>query len=169
MENQNYSRILAIDLSTRGFGFALLDGQNTLCNWGAKRVQSDVNNWCVERIRELIAHNKPDIVVIQNLSAKNTRRSQRIKVLSKRIIAVAAQNKVEVRMLTREEVMLAFFGENEGTKYEIAKGIAAKYSDELGFLLPPERKAWMNEDYRMDVFDAVALALTLRRMQKSGK
>jgi len=32
----------------------------------------------------------------------------------------------------------------------------------LASRLPPKRRPWMSEDYRMDIFDAVALALILR-------
>ena len=41
----------------------------------------------------------------------------------------------------------------------MAEILAKRLPEELGFRLPPKRRAWMSEDYRMDIFDAVALAL----------
>ena len=44
-------------------------------------------------------------------------------------------------------------------KQEIAIAIAERFP-ELAPRLPRSRKPWMSEDYRMSIFDAVALALT---------
>jgi hypothetical protein len=45
-------------------------------------------------------------------------------------------------------------------KAKTARIVAAKFP-ELRSRLPPERKPWMSEDYRMAIFDAAAFALTL--------
>lgn len=50
----------------------------------------------------------------------------------------------------------------QGTKHALAEILAKQFSEELASRLPPKRKAWMSEDYRMDIFDAVALVLVLR-------
>ena len=53
-----------------------------------------------------------------------------------------------------------FFSEYDAiTKYQIATTIA-QWLPEFEPRLPPFRKPWMSEDYRMSIFDAVALALT---------
>jgi hypothetical protein len=46
------------------------------------------------------------------------------------------------------------------TKHNIAEKIAQIFPEELSSYLPPERKAWMSEDPRLYVFEAVAMALT---------
>jgi len=38
-----------------------------------------------------------------------------------------------------------------GTKLAIAEILAKKYPEELGSRLPPKRRLWMSEDYRMDI------------------
>jgi hypothetical protein len=53
-------------------------------------------------------------------------------------------------------------GKPKGTKQEIAELLAGKYPDELASRLPPKRKPWKSEDTRMDIFDAVALAVVFR-------
>ena len=75
---------------------------------------------------------------------------------------LAATRKVRVKLFSREKMMQAFFGDRQGTNYELAEIFAKRFPDELGDRLPPKRKAWMSEDCRMDIFDAVALALVLR-------
>ena len=50
-------------------------------------------------------------------------------------------------------------GSDATTKQEIAIAIAERFP-ELAPRLPRSRKPWMSEDYRMSIFDAVALALT---------
>jgi len=54
-----------------------------------------------------------------------------------------------------------FFADGQGTKHALAEILAARFPEELGCRLPPKRRPWMSEDYRMDIFDAVALALVL--------
>jgi hypothetical protein len=46
--------------------------------------------------------------------------------------------------------------------YEIwAKMLAQRFPQELAHLLPPKREAWMNENPKMAMFDAVAFAVIL--------
>ncbi|MCX6925726.1 MAG: hypothetical protein NT154_21315, partial [Verrucomicrobia bacterium] len=55
-----------------------------------------------------------------------------------------------------------FCGARRGTKHALAEIIAQRFPEELGFRVPPKRRPWMSEDFRMDIFDAVALALMVR-------
>jgi hypothetical protein len=50
------------------------------------------------------------------------------------------------------------FSESASNKYEIAVAIANRFP-ELAPRLPRFRKAWMSEDYRMSIFDAVGFGL----------
>lgn len=157
-----YPRILAIAPSTRGFGFALLEGLDTLVDWGVKSVKGDKNARSLAKVDELIAHYQPDVMVLQGTSTKDSRRSPRIRTLSKQIISLAASHKVRVSLFSREQVRQTFFAEDQGTKYALATILADKFPDELGFRLPPKRRPWMSEDSRMGIFDAVALVMVLR-------
>ena len=53
-------------------------------------------------------------------------------------------------------------GNPKGTKQEMAEMLAMQFPDELASRLPPKRKLWKSEDSRMDVFDAMALAVVFR-------
>jgi hypothetical protein len=46
----------------------------------------------------------------------------------------------------------------ESNKYEVASALALQFPA-LASRLPPRRKCWQSEDYRMGIFDAAALGV----------
>jgi hypothetical protein len=82
-----------------------------------------------------------------------------VQALTEKIVAMAGNEQIKVKQFTRKQLNLGFFGDGKGTKHELAERLAARFPEELGFRLPPKRRAWMNEDGRMDIFDAVALVV----------
>src|SRR5437870_248846 len=161
-----YPRILGIAPSTRGFGFALFEGLDVLVDWGVKSITGDKNVGSIMKVEEMIAHYRPDVIVLEDTSTKPFRRSARIRTLTKRIITLAKSRNFTVVLFSREQVRKAFFTEGQGTKHALAEILANKFPEELGFRLPPKRRPWMSEDYRMNIFDAVALALMVRKGSK---
>jgi Holliday junction resolvasome RuvABC endonuclease subunit len=161
--NQKHLRILAISPSTRGFGFAVLEGKATLIDWGVKSVKESKNTRCLAKIGTLIAHYQPTIIVLQNHSDRDSRRSARIRALSRLIVALASRRKVMVKLFSNAQIRRAFVPDGKGTKYALAEILAQRFPEELGHRLPPKRRAWMSEDSRMNIFEAVALALLPRR------
>ena len=154
-----YPRILAIAPSTRGFGYAVLEGHKILVNWGVKSVKGDKNAGSIERVKEMVAHYNPQVLALEDTGAKGARRSSRIQALTKRLVAVAESRDIKVALFSQKQVRRAFFGDDQGTKHALAEIVAKWFPEELGFRLPPKRRPWMSEDSRMDIFDAVALAL----------
>src|SRR5688572_22008479 len=111
----------------------------------------------------MVAHYKPDVLVLENTLTRPFHRAERIRLLTKRIVSVSNSQNVTVILLTRERVRRVFFGDDHGTKYALAEMLSKRFPDELSFRLPPKRRPWMSEDSRMDIFDAVALALAVRK------
>jgi Holliday junction resolvasome RuvABC endonuclease subunit len=167
MSKPGHFRILAIAPTTRGVGFAVLEGKDSLVDWGVKTVQGDKNANSLARVEELIAQYRPGVLVLQDI--KDSRRSQRIKVLSRKIVDLAETRNVSVKVFSQEQVRRTYFTNGLGTKHEIAELIAQRFPDELGTRLPKKRKAWMSEQYQMGIFDAVALALMLRLNTKKRR
>ena len=66
-----------------------------------------------------------------------------------------------VALFSQKQIRRVFFGDTGGTKYALAEIIVERFPEELGFRLPPKRRPWMSEDSRMDIFNAVALALMI--------
>jgi Holliday junction resolvasome RuvABC endonuclease subunit len=162
----NHFRILAIAPSTRGFGFAVLEGQDTLVDWGVKTVIKEGKNiQSLKKVKELIAHYQPGVLVLEDALAKSSLRSPRIRRLCRQISTLAATHKVSVTLFSRDQVMRTFFSDGQGTKYALAQIVAKRFPDELSQKLPPERKLGNSEDSRMNIFDAVVLAVVFRLKQ----
>jgi len=155
-------RILAIAPVTRGFGFAVLEGRDTLINWGVKTVTGNKNAKSLEKVEELIAHYQPGVLVLEDASAKGSLRHPRIRRLVPQIIKLAKAGKVNVSLFSREQVMKVLIPDGQGTKHDLAGIVAGQFPEQLGSKLPPKRKAWMRERYQMNIFDAVGLALAFR-------
>ena len=158
-----HDRILAVAPSTRGVGFAVLEGKETLVNWGVKSITGDKNSHSLARIKELITQYEPAVLVLEDCLAAKSRRNPRIRSLGKRIIKLATNHRLLIKLFSREQVNRIFFMEGKGTKHALAEMLAQRFPEELGFRVPPQRKPWTSEDCRIDMFDAVALALAVRQ------
>jgi hypothetical protein len=60
-----------------------------------------------------------------------------------------------------------FRSKPKGSKQDTAELLAKQFPDELSSRLPPKRKLWKSEDSRMDIFDAVGLAVAFRMKKQS--
>jgi len=160
--------VLAIYPTTRGFGFALFEESLSPVDWGVKEVrQSNKNARCLEKIALLMDLHQPDIVVLEDTTVKGSRRSARIRRLTRAIEHLALSRSIETHRYSRRAIRMCFAQAGAATKYEVAQVIArqiAAYEP----LLPPPRKIWMSEDPRMALFDAAALALTFYCHAKEG-
>ena len=152
-------RVLAIDPSTRGFGFAILEGPNRLIDWGVKETKTDKRKRSLKLIADLIEQYQPSVLVVEDYTRKGSRRCRRVRKLIKDISRLAVQRKIKVRNFSRLKVKQAFSESGASNKYEIAIAIARRFP-ELVPRLPRFRKPWMSEDYRMSIFDAVGFGLT---------
>jgi Holliday junction resolvasome RuvABC endonuclease subunit len=157
-KHPKHVRILAISPSCRGFGFAVLEDQAKLVDWAVKTAKAAKIEGSLVKVEKLIADYQPHVLVLEDHS-NNWRRSNRVKVLSNKITAFASKTKIKVKLFSREQLNRVFFGDGIGTKHTLAKIIADRFPEQLGFRIPRKRRAWMSEDYRMDIFDAAALAL----------
>jgi len=152
-------RVLAIDPTTRGFGFAVLEGSENLIDWGVKEARDNKNSRCIQLIKELMDQYQPDAIVLENHRGKGSRRCTRIQKLLERILKLVTDKKITSNSFSKSQVKNAFFNVGVPTKLYIALAIGKKFP-ELAVRVPPYRKPWMSEDYRMSIFDAMALALT---------
>ena len=155
-------RILAIALSARGFGFVVLEGQKTIIECGGRVARGDKNARAVVKVEKLLNSYRPGVLVLQDVEAKGSRRAPRIKTLNRQIKLVAEKQKVQVKLLSGQQLRSLLLGNPKGTKHEMAEMLATQFPEELASRLPPKRKSWNSEDGRMDIFDAAALAVVFR-------
>jgi Holliday junction resolvasome RuvABC endonuclease subunit len=151
-------RILAIAPTARGFGYSVMEN-NAMLECGYKGVRGNKNQKAIFKIEKLITRFLPEVVVLQDVNAKGCRRAPRIRALHRQIVQLAEKQKCKVQLYSGKRLREALLGNAKGTKHEMAEQLAHKYPDELAAKLPPKRRAWENEDGRMDMFDAVELAV----------
>lgn len=151
-------RVLGIAPSTRGVGYAVMEGECVLVDWGVKSVKGDKNARSLSHVAGLVELYAPNVIVLEDTGAKESRRRTRVSALVREIIEMAGQEEIEVRLVSRKSLHSAFLGTQNGTKQALAEHFAKQFSKELGSRIPKKRQTWSNEDCRMDIFDAVALA-----------
>jgi Holliday junction resolvasome RuvABC endonuclease subunit len=159
-------RILALDPASREFGFAVLEGPETLVDWGGKVTRGDKRVETLRKVTDLIGQYRPEAIVVEEGEGRGSRRCPRVQELINALRALAVQHKVRTASFSRTNIRQAFAAHGVVTKHEIAVIIAGHFP-ELASLLPPLRKPWMSEDHRMHIFDAVSLALTFFHSKRS--
>ena len=148
--------VLALYPTTRGFGFALFNEEERLIDWGVTGIRAlEKNGPTVRAIERLIDRLEPTKLVCEDTRSIDSRRHTRIRVLLHEIYARATARRLQVYRFSRGTIR-NYFGIH--TKRELAEMIALAYPA-LAPRLPPKRKAWMSEDARQSLFDAVALGV----------
>ena len=166
--SDNPIRVLSIDPTTAGFGFAVMEGADSLIDWGVKEATDDKNPACLKLVAGLMNRYQPVVVVVKNPIGRKSRRCERVRELIRNILNLAVERGIRTRMYSRMEVKSAFAHQGARTKHEIATAIS-KNLLELGPRVPRYRHPWMSEDYRMAIFNAVALALTFYKLKNKGR
>ena len=151
-------RILAIAPTARGFGYCVME-DGAILECGYKGVRGNKNGKSVFKIEKLMKQFLPDVVVLQDVYAEGCYRAPRIKALHRQVVGLAEQHKCKVTLFSGKQLRRSLLDNEKGTKHEMAELLAQKYPVELAGKLPPKRRPWENEDGRMDMFDAVGLAM----------
>jgi len=157
-------RIVAVHPTSRGFGFAVLEGPGRLIDWGTRTAPPDRDGPTLDGVRSLIALYRPAAMIVEDPAGPTCRRCPRVKALIGSLKDLAGRSRVMAIPVTRTEVRRLFARAQAATKHEIARTIAEHFP-ELEPRLPPRRKPWMSQDERMSIFDAVAFGLTFFYLQ----
>ena len=165
MVGENARRVLAVDPFSGGVGFAVLEGQDNLIDWGIRTTGRADNVKSAGVIDKLIDRFRPDVLVLEHWDSDGSRRCSRVEKLLGRIAAQEGK-RILVRLVTKSEVRTIGPLPQTSTKYGRASILAERFR-ELQAYLPPVRKPWMPEDDRMAIFDALSFALACVRTKKS--
>src|SRR6266571_6125742 len=95
--------ILAIYLTTRGFGFVVFEGRQRTIDWGVKDARGDKNRKVLAKIEELMSWYRPELLVIENIEESDCRRADRIRNLHWQLAELAKARKISVRKFTRSD------------------------------------------------------------------
>ena len=160
MEKQSSSQplILAIAATQRGIGFALFEGATEPIDWGVKEARFRKNARGKKHVDYLINLYQPDILLLKQSGDPNDRHSRRIGKLTE-TIAHSAQGSMAIKRYSLTEVKDVFTQFGATTKYGMAQKIA-EYLPELTPSLPQKRQAWMPQDAKEGIVDAIGLIFT---------
>lgn len=152
--------VLSIYPFTRGFAFVLFEGPESPFDWGVKDVkEKHKNTKTLDEIKKLIDRFRPEVLVIEDLTNGESRRTSRIRKLYRMLAHLAAREYVDIERCKKSQIKECFGIVGASSKYEIAKAIAIQIPA-FAHRIPPFRKPWMSEDSRQSLFDAAALGLT---------
>lgn len=154
MIQQTVLRVVGIDPTSSGFAYAVFDGPCTLTDFGLVHCVLPTDDRVLARVGKALNELRPKVVVLED--GRGSRRRPRARRLIKAIATAAKKRKITVTYVSRSLVRSVF--EPATTKHEIAEVLAHRFPA-LMKRLPPPRKAWMPEDERMSIFDAVSFAL----------
>jgi Holliday junction resolvasome RuvABC endonuclease subunit len=160
--NRQCERVLGLALSSRAFGYAVFEADK-LVDWGltSTKQTENVNAWCMTNLIRLLKLYEPDVVALEDVFAKGSVRSSRIRRLAKQIETMADKRKSRVRKIPKLNVIKAACGTEKATRHDMAEKIAQIFPNELSFRLPKRRGIGDPEDRRIRMFEAVALALVV--------
>lgn len=162
--------VLALSFGTSGFGYAVFQGINEIVSWRVKQPDPEPSPRFMDQLKVLVALFRPTIIVLPScLKSEQWPCSAMTKERIRKVKAYAIKTNCEVYCYTREEVRKCFAYYGAKTKEEIVRAIGKLY-EEFERLMPPLRRAWDKQHYRMLYFDAIAMGRTyyerelLRRM-----
>lgn len=152
-------RLLALDLTAKGFGFALLDARLGLLDWGFSSCPAADDVVFLARVSARIDRGRPTALVLENFAPIRGREAAvRRQGLA---IKLAEERKIGLCQVS-QKIVQGILG--PATKAEIAKVLAGRFP-ELRPRIPRQRERWMSEDERMHIFDALALASSVLSLQ----
>lgn len=151
--------VLAVYAFSRGFAFVLFEAPDSPFDWGIKDIrEKHKNTKTLDEIKKIIERYQPEVLVIEDTSARTSRRTPRIRKLYRMLAHIAEAQCIELHRYSKSDIRTCFDSVGATTKYEIAKAIAVQIPA-FAHRLPHYRKAWMNQDPRQSLFDAAALAI----------
>jgi hypothetical protein len=147
--------ILALDLHSSTFGFAVFEGSSKLVDWGIKSFWRGVNAVKVPmptKLARLIDQYQPEIIVMKAPRTTTVRRRVHT------VTELARRCRIRLRLISDAAIRRSFPLNNQN-KYQMATAIAERFP-ELSPRLGARRKIWQAEKYSMSIFDAAALGLS---------
>lgn len=151
------SRILAIDLRLERFGYAVFDGPNRLLDWGVCLYgSSGAPTAARKRLAPRLKQFRPSAIVVGIALRENALGRFGLRRILGAIRREALAYGIPLQIIEKSKVRNIFRSLNAKTKHQVAMAVAHLFP-ELRWKLPPKRKLWQKEHYRIAIFQAVAV------------
>lgn len=152
------SRLLAFYPNSKGLCYALLERGLRTIDWGIETGRQRKQATVLHHATSLLAMCGPSSIILPSRMDVE-KRSRRLQEVANSIEHMSIDGDLGVHGYARADSKIAFGKVGSNSEDVIAAGIA-RLLPELELHLTPARKLWMSEDYRMGLFDAVAVVLT---------
>lgn len=166
MKRHPDTRILALEVRYRRFGFAALEAHPVrLLDLGTRTFTSA--GILLQRLGPIISTSDPCMIVVKQPIHRQISHQNGARANVQCIHAEAERRSIRIELLTISEIR-DLFQKHEATKDAMAMKIAQTFP-ELRWKLPPRRKPWISEGHNMVIFDATATGLAyLARSEGKG-
>ena len=151
------SLVLAFYPSSRGLGYVCVRIPQTLKDFGVLTVRPFSRGRILKHVERFIEFHRPHIVILRDPD-KALANSKRIEKLVDAITTLAGEYKLPVFRYSREQIKEVFVNFGAQTKQEIVHKIIEWFPD-LASRAPKMREWYKPEDYHMETFDSLALAI----------
>ena len=111
----------------------------------------------IGRCVDLIEWNFPDAVLLENPEADGFRRGATTEGVIRKVAAASSARKIQVNLVHKAALRHWAAGRGEYGKLGLCRAVASELP-ELQPKLPPLRRSWESEQYRMPLFEAFGIA-----------
>ena len=155
-------RIIAIDLRSQQFGYAVFDGPKKILDYGGGQLRPGGKRGSIlvsRRIGQLIKVFNPSAIVVKRPDRHVATGYPGIRLMTSAIKRETFAHLTPHHFIDRAEIQEAFRIFGAANKHEIA-AVLAQIFPELLWKLPAKRKLGNPEHPRMVVFDAISVGFT---------
>lgn len=161
MQELYEARIIAIDVRSQQFGYAVFDGPDQLLDYGGGQLRPGGQrgaSLASKRMKQLINLFVPSAIALKRPDRSVTRKHPGIFVIVRALQTEASANLIPHRLILRHEIRDSFAGFAARNKYQVAVTVSQMFP-ELKRKLPGERKLGDPEHPRMVIFDAISVGV----------
>jgi hypothetical protein len=145
--------ILGIDPTKRGLAFVFFEG-GRLLDWGTRAAAGNE----IAAIEMILNMCPADVIVLEDPAAPGSERRLKVRKTLERLARAAEKRGLMVMKVSRLDVRRGWSARGLTRKHMVAKVIAEDFPA-LEPLVPAPREFYMDEEARVQIFDAAALVL----------
>jgi hypothetical protein len=146
--------ILGIDPTKRGLAFVFFE-DGRLLDWGNRRGAGNE----IAAFEGILNLCPADVIVLEDPDADGSERRPRMRKFLHRLTRAAEARGLLVTKVSRLDVRRGWSARGVTRKHAVAQAIAEDFFSVLEPWVPRPRKSYMDEEPRVQVFDAASLVL----------